>query len=157
MSENKIKTFTEYIDNWDDPNFGQVAVVHNNTPIALSPGTIAGGGITLSPFRYMKHEQNLALDIMGKYVGKQYLDNSGDELRTLKSYGLCDLRLRYSVHIKPFKEIMATLALNNILDHKYESNGYVYYVYQTGGQNVIDNRYFPQAGRNWMLGLTVKF
>ncbi|MBN9483226.1 MAG: TonB-dependent receptor [Bacteroidetes bacterium] len=157
LSENKIKTYTEYIDNWDDPNFGQVAVVHNNTPIALSPGTIAGGGITLSPFRYMKHEQNLALDIMGKYVGKQYLDNSGDELRTLKSYGLCDLRLRYSVHIKPFKEIMATLALNNILDHKYESNGYVYYVYQTGGQNVIDNRYFPQAGRNWMLGLTVKF
>ncbi len=157
LSENRIKEFTEYIDNWDDPNFGQVAVVHNNTPIALSPGTIAGGGITLTPFRYMKHDQNLALDILGKYVGKQYLDNSGDELRTLKSYGLCDLRLRYSVHMKPFKEIMATLALNNIFDHKYESNGYVYYVYQTGGQNVIDNRYFPQAGRNWMLGLTVKF
>ncbi len=157
LSENRIKSYTEYIDNWDDPNFAQVAVAHSNTPIALSPATIAGGGITISPFRYMKYEQMLALDIMGKYVGKQYLDNSGDENRTISDYGLCDLRIRYSVQLKPFKEVLATLAFNNIFNKRYASNGYVYYVYQTGGQNVIDNRFYPQAGFNVMGGLTLKF
>lgn len=157
LSDNRIKEVTEYIDNWDDPNYAQVPVVHSNTPIALSPSTIAGGGVTFSPFRDMKYGQSLELDINGKHVGKQYLDNSGDENRTIKDYTLCDIRLRYGVKLKPFKEVMVQLALNNIFDRKYESNGYVYYVYQTAGQNVIDNRYFPQAGFNWMMGLNLKF
>lgn len=157
LSDNRIKQYTEYIDNWDDPNYAQVPVTHNNTPIALSPNTIAGGGFTLSPFRYMKHDQLLELDIMGKHVGKQHLDNSGDENRTIKDYTLCDVRLRYGISMKPFKEVLATIAVNNIFDRKYESNGYVWYVYQTGGQNVVDNRFFPQAGINLMAGLTLKF
>ena len=157
FSDNRIKKFTEYIDNWDDPNYAQVAVTHNNTPIALSPSTIAGGGITFAPFRYMQHEQMLELDILGKFVGKQYLDNSGDKNRMLNDYTLCDVRLRYGIKVKPFKEVLATFAVNNIFNRKYESNGYVWYVYQTAGQNVVDNRYFPQAGTNYMLGLTLKF
>lgn len=105
----------------------------------------------------MKHDQLLELDIMGKHVGKQHLDNSGDENRTIKDYTLCDVRLRYGISMKPFKEVLATIAVNNIFDRKYESNGYVWYVYQTGGQNVVDNRFFPQAGINLMAGLTLKF
>jgi len=157
LSDNRIKLFTEYIDNWDDPNYAQVAVNHTNTPIALSPSTIAAAGVTFSPLQHMKHDQILELDINGKHVGKQYLDNSGDDKRSIADYTLCDVRLRYGFKMKPFKEVMATLVLNNIFDHKYESNGYVYYVYMTGGQNVIDNRFFPQAGFNWMLGLNLKF
>ncbi|MBS1772721.1 MAG: TonB-dependent receptor plug domain-containing protein [Bacteroidetes bacterium] len=157
FSDNKVKEFTEYIDNYDDPNGNQLAIVHKNTPIALTPSTIAGGGITFTPFRYMKYEQVIALDIMGKFVSKQYLDNSGDENKTIKSYGLCDLRLRYSIQAKPFREVLVTLALNNIFNKMYESNGYVYYVYQLSGSKIIDNRYFPQAGFNCMAGLTLKF
>lgn len=157
FSDNRIKKFTEYVDNWDDPNYAQVAVTHSNTPIALSPSLIAGGGVTFAPFVNLLDNQTLELDVMGKHVGKQYLDNSGDENRTIKDYTLCDLRLRYSIALKPFREIMATFAVNNIFDRKYESNGYVWYVYQTGGQNVVDNRYFPQAGINYMAGVTLKW
>lgn len=157
FSENKVVDFTEYIDNYDDPNYVQLGIKHHNTPIALSPATIAAGTITFAPFRYMKNDQVLEMDLSGKYVGKQYLDNSGDEKRTLSDYTLCDVRFRYSIKMKPFRELAATLALNNIFDRRYESNGYVYYVYQEKGQQIIDNRYFPQAGFNWMLGLNLKF
>lgn len=157
FSDNKIQQYTEYIDNYDNPAGNQLGIIHNNTNIALSPATIAAGTLTLSPFRYMQHEQKIEMDIMGKYVGTQYLDNTQDELRSLKEYGLCDIRFRYSIQVKPFREVAATLALNNILNKKYESNGYVYYVYQSMGQQVIDNRYFPQAGFNCLLGLSFKW
>lgn len=157
FSKNKIKQYTEYIDNYDNPTGNQLAIAHNNTDIALSPATIAAGTVTLSPFRYMQHEQKIEMDIMGKYVGKQFLDNTQDNLRSLNEYGLCDIRFRYSIQIKPFREVAATLALNNILNKKYESNGYVYYVYQSMGQQVIDNRYFPQAGFNCLLGLSFRW
>jgi iron complex outermembrane receptor protein len=157
LSENKIKVFNEYIDNWDDPNYAQVQVTHNNTPIALSPSTIAASGVTFASIPDMVNGQILELDINGKHVGKQYLDNSGDDKRMISDYTLCDLRLRYGFKLKPFKEVMATFAVNNLFNTKYQSNGYVYYVYMTGGQNVIDNRYFPQAGTNFMFGLNLKF
>lgn len=157
LSNNRIELFREYIDNWDDPNYTQLEINHTNTPIALSPSTIAGGTITFAPFEAMKHGQTLEMDINGKYVGKQYLDNSGDDKRSMSSYGLCDIRLRYGIRVKPFKEVMATLALNNMFNNAYVSNGYVYYVYQTGGQNVIDNRFYPQAGFNCLFSLGLKF
>ncbi len=158
FSQNRVQNFSEYIDNYDDPSgYAQMEIKHNNTPLALSPAAIAGGGITIAPFRYMNHGQVLEMDILGKYVSKQYLDNSGDERRTLDAYGLCDLRFRYSVKFRPFRELGISLALNNILDHNYSSNGYVYYVYQMAGERIVDNRYFPQAGFNWLLGATLRF
>jgi iron complex outermembrane receptor protein len=157
FSQNIINAYVEYIDNNDDPSGEQLAIIHHNTPIAFSPNTIAAGTATFAPFRHMKNGQTLEMDILGKYVGKQYLDNSGDELRTLADYTLCNLRFRYSVHLKPFRELGLSLALNNIFDRKYESNGYVNYVYQDSGQRIVDNRYFPQAGFNWLLGVNMKW
>lgn len=168
FSGNIIKHHTEYIDNFDDPSGNQLAVSYNRTHIALSPDAIASGVLTLAPFRHMKHGQTLEMDIMGKHVGKQYLDNSStaglqlfdnsaNNLSVLKAYTLCNLRFRYSVHVKPFRELGLSLALNNIFDKKYESNGYVNYVYQENSQRIVDNRYFPQAGFNWLLGVNIKF
>lgn len=157
FSQNIVKKYSEFIDNYDDPEGRQLEIVHNNTPLALSPASIAAGTITFAPFRYMKHDQVLEMDILGKYVGKQYLDNSGDEKRTIDPYSLCDIRLRYSVKARPFRELGVSLALNNILNANYASNGYVWYVYQSAGERTVDNRYYPQAGFNWLLGLTLKF
>ncbi|XZF13348.1 TonB-dependent receptor [Chitinophagaceae bacterium MMS25-I14] len=151
FSENKIKNFTEYIDNYDDN--AQTAVNHGNSDIALSPSTIASAGVSLTPFR----KQDFSFDILGKYVGKQYLDNSGDNNRSLDAYGLCDIRIHYGLKIKPFKEVGLTLAVNNLFNNMYSNNGYVYYTYISGGTQYYDNRYFPQAGTNWLLGLHLKW
>ena len=102
------------------------------------------------------HESYMA-DILGKYVGQQYLDNSGNSNRILPSYGTCNLLFRYSVHLRPFRQIIASLQLNNIFNTMYSSNGYVWYVYTSGGAQYADNRYFPQAGFNVRGGLTLQW
>jgi iron complex outermembrane receptor protein len=45
--------------------------------------------------------------------------------------------------------------VNNLLNNRYETNGYTY-GYILGGETVVENFYFPQAGRNFLVGLTLK-
>lgn len=153
FSQNRIKDFTEYLDNYDDGT--QAAFDHGTSEIAFSPSVIAAGGITLRPFRTASGK-GFSADILGKYVGKQYLDNSSNESRKLDAYGLCDVRLHYDPTMPVFRKIGFTLMLNNVFDKAYESNGYTYsYVY--GGSTSTQNFYFPQAGFNWLLGVEVKW
>lgn len=150
FSRNKVKHFTEYIDNYDDGT--QQAIQHSLTNLAFSPEVIAAAGGTLTPFR----NRDLYLDIMGKYVGKQYLDNTGADNRAIGDYLTCDVRLHYGVKLRPFKELAFTLAVNNIFNRLYESNGYTFsYIY--GGSLTTHNYYYPQAGTNWLLGVNMKW
>lgn len=152
FSQNKISNFTEYIDNYDDNT--QQAVNYSSTDLAFSPSAIAGGVITFIPVK--RNNQNLELDLMGKYVGKQYLDNSMSDKKAIDAYGLADLRLRYTVKFKPFKELGLALAANNLLDKKYVSNGYTFsYIY--GGATTTQNYYYPQAGLNWLVSISMKW
>lgn len=155
-SQNKIQDFTEYIDNYDNPTGAQDMVAHGTTDIAFSPNLIGAAGITLSPFRYMNKEQMLEFDLLGKYVGQQYLDNTSDANRSIDPYGLCDIRIRYSIKTKPFKELGLNLMLNNVLNQQYVSNGYTF-SYIAGGQLSTVNYYYPQAGFNFLLGVTMKW
>ena len=50
LSRNKIKSFTEYVDNYDDGK--QTATQHTNTDISFSPAVIGGGVINIFPFKF---------------------------------------------------------------------------------------------------------
>lgn len=156
FSQNKIQNFTEYVDNYDSPSGAQDVIDHGTTDIAFSPNVIASGGITLSPFRYMKNEQVFEIDLLGRFIGKQYLDNTSNEDRKINDYTLMDVRVRYSIKTKPFKELGFNLMVNNILDRKYVSNGYTF-SYRLGGQLNTFNYYYPQAGINFLFGVNMKF
>jgi iron complex outermembrane receptor protein len=154
FSQNKIDNFTEYIFNYDDAS--QLAVSHGTTDIAFSPSIIAGGGLAFTPFTHSARGKALGIELLGKYVSRQYLDNTSNDARSLDPYGLCDVRLRYNLAVRPFRELGFTLLLNNVLDHEYESNGYTY-SYIAGGATTTQNYYFPQAGFNWLLGINMKW
>jgi iron complex outermembrane receptor protein len=113
-----------------------------NTTIILSPSWIAGSQLTWKAFK------NFQATLLSKYVGKQYLDNTQNESLTLHHYTINDIRLMYTLHPKGIKEIGLSFLLNNIFNVNYASNGYSY-----GGTPY----YYPQAGRNFMAMLTVKF
>ena len=104
----------------------------------------------------MKEGNSFEFDVLGKYVGEQFLDNTGSQNRKIGDYALFDVRIRYVVAVKPFREIAASLALNNIFNRLYESNGYTF-SYKYGGVVTTENYYFPQAGFNWLAGLTLKW
>nr|WP_295926041.1 TonB-dependent receptor [uncultured Dyadobacter sp.] len=148
FSQNKIKNFTEYIVNYDDGGYNTVN--HGKSDISFSPNVIVG-----SQFSYSLRK-NLELALLTKYVGKQYLDNTSTETRKLDAYLTNDIRLSWTVKPSWANEISFNLLVNNVLDEKYESNGYTY-GYFAGGALTQENFYFPQAGRNFLVGVNFRF
>jgi iron complex outermembrane receptor protein len=111
--------------------------------IAFSPSVIAGNIIVYSPV------QNLHLSLLQKFVGEQYMNNIELPEAKLADYFVNDLNVSYEIKPKSvFKSIMITGLVNNILDKKYVSNGAMWDVYPY---------YYPQAGINFLAGLTLKF
>lgn len=154
FSQNKIKDFTEYVDNYDDGT--QDAINHGTTDIAFSPGQIYTGNVIIAPLRSQWHQQKLELELLNKYAGRQYLDNTSNDNRVITAYNVVDLRFRYSLQVGPFKFLGINLGINNLLDRQYESNGYTFsYIY--GQQFTTANYYYPQAGRNYLASLQVQF
>jgi iron complex outermembrane receptor protein len=148
FSENKIKNFTEYLDDYD--NGGQQTKFYSKTDISYSPSIIAGCSINFIPVK------NGEISLISKYVGRQYLDNTSKKSRSLNPYYLQDIRLSYLIAHKIFKETNLMLQLNNVFDKKYEPNGYSFsYIY--GGDVATENFYFPMAGFNFMVGVNLKF
>ncbi len=147
LSRNKIKSFTEYIDDYDD--YKQQSTAHSNTDISFAPAVISGAVINVLPFK------NAELSLMGKYTGKQYLDNTQNNNRSIGDYYTQDARFIYTVKNLLFKEWNFTLQANNIFNRRYEANGYTYpYIY--GGSLINDNYYYPMAGTNFMLAVNIK-
>ncbi len=150
FSQNKIKNFTEYVIDYDDENGGYQVTNHGNTDIALSPNVIVGSQWAYTPVK------NLEVALLTKYVGKQYLDNTSNNARKLDAYFTNDLRLIYRIKPKWMNEITVSALANNVFNELYESNGYTYsYIY--GGQTTTENFYYPQAGRNFLVSLGLKF
>lgn len=147
FSQNKIQEFTEYIDDYD--TWEQVAVSHSNTDIAFSPSIIAGAQITWEPIN------NFNLSLMPKYVGEQFLDNTSNRDKMLDAYFLTNLNLRYTIEDLVFREITVGVLVYNLFDQLYESNGYTYSGF-SGGELYHYNHYYPQAGRNFLVSLTLK-
>jgi iron complex outermembrane receptor protein len=146
FSKNKIKDFTEYLDDYD--NGGQVAVNHHNTDISFSPSLIGGATFSFYPAR------NLVLSAVSKYVGRQYMDNTQNNARSLRGFYTEDLRSILTVPHLLFHEWEIILQVNNLFNKLYEPNGSTY-PYISGGTLVNDNYYYPMAGTNYMIALNV--
>ncbi|MEB2783447.1 TonB-dependent receptor [Algoriphagus persicinus] len=154
LSQNKIKEFTEYVDDYSTAEFTQESFTYTDTDIALSPNAVASAMIEYTPIK------NLSLNWLSKYVSKQYLDNSGLDARSLDAFFTNDIRISYSVQPRFFKSVELNLLVNNIFNEMYEPNGYTFSYFLPGESDrelVTENYYYPMAGTNFMLGLSLKF
>ena len=155
FSRNKIKDFTEYVDNWDywnDPATEPYQKVNHLgiTDLAFSPDIIASGQLSYSPVT------DLTVSLLSKYVSRQYIDNTSSKDRSLDPYFINNILFNYSLRDIIGKEIKFSLQLNNILNTQYESNAWVYRYYYGGEYSVLDG-YFPQAGFNFLAGINLSF
>ncbi|WP_420576985.1 TonB-dependent receptor [Ekhidna sp.] len=152
LSRNKISNFTEvlynYGTNFDEFNIEETQ--YEDTDISFSPNIIGGSQLTYSPF------DGFDASLRSKYVGQQYLDNTGNEDRSIDAYFVNDLRLSYNFSVSSIENVNISLLVNNILDEKYSSNGYTF-GYAGGDYVVRENYYYPQAGRNFLLALNLQF
>lgn len=148
FSQNKIKDFSEYIDNWDT---GEPDIIElGTTDIAFSPNVVANSQFVFEPAK------NLNVALISSYVGKQYIDNSSSDERSLDAYFVNNLKIDYSFKPGLFDEMGLHLMVNNLFNEMYETNAWVY-SYSMGGERFKMDGYFPQAGRHFMVGVDFKF
>lgn len=148
ISQNKIADFTEVLYDYTN-GYDVIENKYENTDIAFSPNVIGAASVVYNPLK------SLNLMLQGKYVGEQFLDNTSNSKRQIDAYYTLDARLSYTLFPKKLKEVSFSILANNILNNLYSSNGYTYsYIY---GETITENFYYPQAGTNFLAGLTVKF
>ena len=128
-----------------------------NTNIAYSPNLVAGNNLVFVP------STQFQVGVLSKYVGEQYLGNIDADLSKLPAYFINDLNVTYSIGpLKWVKNIDFSLLVNNIFNAQFESNGYFYTYDDTwSAPNQVTTiegvGYYPQAGRNFLLGTTIRF
>ncbi|MBK21130.1 MAG: TonB-dependent receptor [Flavobacteriales bacterium] len=150
LSQNKIALYNEdiirYNSDWTEDT---IQIPHTNTDISLSPSIIVGSLISYQPTK------GLELGLQTKYVGKQYLDNTQSDDRDLPAYLVSDFIASYSTSCLMLKQVQFNLLVNNIFNEMYSSNGYTW-GFISGGR-VSENWLYPQAGTNFLAGVTIKF
>ncbi|WP_218597800.1 TonB-dependent receptor [Polaribacter sp. NJDZ03] len=129
-----------------------------NTDLSFSPDIIAGNMFIFKPI------DNLQFSFLSKFVGKQYMSNFGSAISdndVLNDYFTSDFNIVYQITPnKVFKSIVFSALVNNIFNTEYVDRGYYYtYDYTDNGNTVTGDGagYYPQATRNFLVGVTLKF
>ncbi|MBP5527058.1 MAG: TonB-dependent receptor [Bacteroidales bacterium] len=153
LSDNKALNVT-YSDFADGDS--QLQAVTGNTPLALSPSVVGAAIATITPCKDAK------LQLIGKYVGKQYADNTGRECYAIDPYFIVNMRASYTWHLKGTNELEAQLAVNNVLDHHYRLSAWVgdwFDDYTTPGTNYYyhSRGWLQQPGINFMGRVIYRF
>ena len=137
-------------------NYNGVITDWGDTDISFSPNVISSAGIQFSA------SQDLTFTLLNKFVGNQYMSNTESNISKLSSYSTTDLNILYTIKNSAyFSEIIVTAMINNIFNKEYVSNGY-YYTYDDTWSDpnsittIEGTGYYPQAKRNFLLGLTFK-
>ena len=163
ISENKVDSFTQYVDNWD--TWGQSQIFHENSDLAFSPNIIWAAQANYNLNKRTKVIFN------SKYVGEQYIDNTSSRQRMLNDYLISNLQVDYNFNNYLFKDTKISFLINNLFDIEYISNAWIYrYITNTFDPRESDDYtslasdgiydmagYFPQAKRNYLLGITLGF
>ncbi|WP_303919786.1 TonB-dependent receptor [Draconibacterium sediminis] len=148
LSINKIKDFTEYVDNWD--TWGQDAFDLGTTDLAFSPNVIANSQFVYTP------GEHFSISFVSQYVGDQYIDNTSSDDRMLDAYFVNHLKADYTFKTNLFDEISLHFMANNLFDVQYETNAWVY-PYLLGNERYKMDGYYPQAGVHFMFGIDFTF
>ncbi len=177
LSENCLNDFDEVIEDWrdkyspNDPSIEQYkqdyhidgngdklrTIPHKGkTPLAFSPSVILNGFVNFN-FGNFKATWHTG------YVSRQYLDNTGNNDRSLPAYSLSDLSFSYTVPMKTvFKSIVIGADLNNVLNARVATSGWVYSAVDEKDGFTPDKRYYqigfiPAAPFSALAHITLKF
>ena len=131
-----------------------------NTNLSFSPDVVVGNILIYNPL------EHLQISFLSKFVGKQFMSNFSSTVSNndvLDSYFTSDLNIIYEMKpTKIFKSIVFSALVNNIFNKEYVDRGY-YYTYDdtwsnSGTTTTLDGAgYYPQATRNFLIGVSLKF
>ena len=124
----------------------------NDTPIALSPEVVASSIWAWTP------DPRTRIQLAAQHVGQQYLGNTQSEVGLLPAYTQWDLVASRIFTPAYGPKTTLSLMVNNLLNRDLVTNGY-YYTYDDNWSSpgvvttVEGAGFYPQAGRNFLVGL----
>lgn len=149
LSLNQIADYTAYVPYDDDSGTREVA--YGRTTMLLSPSVVGMGRISVFPWK----GGSLTLD--GKYVGKQYLDNSQREELAIPAYFVMEASAGTAFALGG-GSVSLSFHVYNLLNQAYYASGWRWESCdpKTG---VISTGVgvYPQASRNFMLKIAYTF
>tara|TARA_B110000967_G_scaffold138184_1_gene141118 strand:- start:2550 stop:4898 length:2349 start_codon:yes stop_codon:yes gene_type:complete len=154
FSANKNRDFFITRDGIDEPQ------ALGNTNLSFSPDVIIGNMFTYMP------SENLQISFLSKYVGQQFMSNFSSAISNadvLDSFFTSDLNIVYEIKTtKIFKSITFTALVNNIFNVEFVNRGYYFTFdddYSVANQvTTVDGAgFYPQATRNFLVGVTMRF
>ncbi|MEO5984635.1 MAG: TonB-dependent receptor, partial [Ferruginibacter sp.] len=148
ISKNKIKNYTEYLDDYD--NGGQQTKLYQSSTLPFSPAVTGNLSLNFIPVK------NSLIALTGKMISRQFLDNTSDKLRSLHPYYVQDARISYTLTRKSIKSLMFFVQVYNVFSEKYEANGYTF-SYINQNKTETQNYYYPMAPINLMFGVNASF
>lgn len=155
LSQNKIKNYTAYYDLYNNQNdyefVKQTSEYLGTTNISFSPNVIGSGILTITPYKA------LSLALVGKYVGKQYYDNTSNKDNRLADYFVSNIVLGYTFKTQKIGEVDLQFSVNNILNKRYVGNAWVATDKLEDGSEIVYTGLYPQATRNIMAKLGIRF
>ena len=155
LSKNVIRDYVAFVDQYDNENdwnpLPQREYVLDKTTISFSPSLTGMAMATIYP------SSTSSLSFDAKYVGKQYIDNMESEDRSIPAYYLLNFRASKTFGLRNNRYMDVQFFVNNLLNRKYFSNGWVYFAQFATGNDYIEEGVYPQAEINFMLRVALRF
>ena len=158
LSTNKIRSYTAYYEMYDNMNdwnyLGQHKVDFENTDILMSPSIVGMALVTFRPFASFSNSLKSAYATLnGKYVGRQYYDNTASPERSIPAYFVGNLSLGYEVGPMTF-----SFHVNNVFNRTYYADAWLWRAYfKEEDSYYSETGIYPQAPANWTFKVSWKF
>lgn len=162
LSSNKLADFTAWYETYTD-DWTPISQQHNehytNTTMLMSPSCVGAVFVDCKPLASASSSWNdLCIRLQGKYVGKQYWDNTQCEERSLPAYFVMDASLSKQFRFRQGNSLDLGLYVNNLLNNMYCADAWIYRAYfPESGKFYQEEGLFPQAPLSCMLRLRYNF
>lgn len=163
LSINKIKNYTAYYEMYDNMNdwnyLGQKEIFFDTTDILMSPSVVGMASATFRPFANAAGSLKTAyLSLNGKYVGRQYYDNTSSDERSIPAYFTTDLSAGYEFPLLRAGSVGISFHIHNLFNNMYYADGWVWRAYfQQEDDYYAETGIYPQAPVNFMMKIALRF
>ncbi len=159
LSANIIKDYTAYVEVWDGA-FGETkAFDYGRSTMLMSPSVVGMLRLAVSPWKNLAKNslKTLTLAVDGKYVGRQFLDNTARDEMAVPAYFVSNLNLSYEFRLGGgFLGLSGYV--NNLFNHLYYAAGWRWEGYTISDDTLYYGiGVYPQPPLNFNLKLSYRF
>ena len=151
LSVNRLAEYTSYVP-LDDDSGRTHAISYGQSTMLLSPSLIGMARAQLRPWK------GSVLSLDAKYVGKQYIDNSGREEMAIPAFFVMNLSAAHTFRLKGSMSLELAAYVNNLLNRMYYAYGWRWESYnESSGDLSYGIGVYPQAPRNFSIKASLYF